>query len=83
MPIIRKHFHSITTHFELLSVVCCQLTRQSALGSAVYVVTLWRGYSPHSSTALDRGCYLLPAKAHACTILVQWTELWVQLQTRL
>jgi len=35
---------------------------------------LGRGYSPHSSTALDRECYLLPAKAHAYTTLVQRTE---------
>jgi len=47
--------------------------------------TLGRGYSPHSSTALDRECYLFTASKDTCMhyTLVQRTEFWVQLQTRL
>jgi len=36
--------------------------------------TLGRGYSPHSSTALDRQYYLLPVKTHASITLTQRTE---------
>ena len=36
--------------------------------------TLGRGYSPHSSTTLDRECYLLLVKTHAGITLTKRTE---------